>query len=150
MKKTTADRKKILLRLALLLGTASMTAPVMAHHSTAMYDYAKSITLTGTVDSFEWTNPHMFIKVTVPNAQGNDVQWNIECGTVNINARHGWKRTDIKHGDKVTVEFHPTRDSEVSAGTLMQVKLADGRILYSPGGDILAAPGSDSTAAPSK
>lgn len=36
-----------------------------AHHSTAMYDYKNTKTLSGTVKMFQWTNPHMFISSTV-------------------------------------------------------------------------------------
>ena len=120
-------------------------ASAMAHHSTAMYDYAKSQQLVGTVKEFKWTNPHMFITVLAPNGQGQDAEWSIECGTPNINARHGWKKTDLMPGDKVSMEIHPMRDG-TSGGTLVTVKLADGRTLHGPGGDI--APGAPISAPP--
>ena len=116
-----------------------LSTAAIAHHSTAMYDYAKSMTLTGTVTEMQWTNPHMFIKARAPDAAGKEVEWSIECGTPNINARHGWKKTDVKPGDKVVMDIHPMRDG-LPGGTLVTVKLPDGRTLYGPGGDIVAGP----------
>jgi hypothetical protein len=120
-------------------GVIGVSATVDAHHSVAMYDYAKAMTLTGTVMEMQWTNPHMFIKANAVDAAGKQMQWSIECGTPNINSRHGWKKSDIKPGDKVVMEIHPMRDGR-PAGTLVTIKLPDGRTLYGPGGDVVAAP----------
>jgi hypothetical protein len=125
-----------------LLGVCSA---VSAHHSTAAYDYSKSVKLVGTVEEFLWTNPHMFIRLLAPDDQGKSVEWNVECGTPNINVRHGWKKSDLNPGDKVTMELHPMRDGSLS-GTLMTVTLADGRLLYGPGNDIKAGPPGDGAA----
>jgi len=116
-----------------------VSTAAIAHHSTAMYDYATSMTLMGTVMEMQWTNPHMFIRARASDAAGKEAEWNIECGTPNINARHGWKRSDIKPGDKVVMDVHPLRDGQ-PGGTLVTVKLPDGRTLYGPGGDIVAGP----------
>lgn len=114
---------------------ASPTA--WAHHSTASYDYKRSLTLEGTVKEFQWTNPHMYIELLVPNAQGKTMEWNIECGTPNINVRHGWQYDDIKTGDHVRVLVHPKRDGTMEA-TADTVWTADGKKLYAPGHDLVA------------
>jgi hypothetical protein len=135
-------------RAASLLGVAAsliLALPALAHHSTAAFDYTRSMNIVGTVSEFQWTNPHMFIHVMVPDAQGNSAEWNIECGTPNINVRHGWKRSDIKPGDKISMKIHPMRDGSQS-GTLMAATLADGRVLYGPGNDIVGTPGAGGTA----
>ena len=124
-------------RTAVLMVLLSVCGVVSAHHSTAAYDYAKSLTLSGTVQDFQWTNPHMFIRILTQDAQGKEVDWNVECGTPNINVRHGWKRSDINLGDKLTLNIHPMRDGSL-AGTLITVTLPDGRVLYGPGNDIKA------------
>ena len=49
---------------AVSAGTAS------AHHSTAMFDMTKNVTLQGTIKEFQWTNPHTFIYIDVPNSAG--------------------------------------------------------------------------------
>ena len=108
-----------------------MTASAWAHHSTAAYDYSKSMTLEGTVKAFQFTNPHIFFQLMVPDAQGRLVEWNIECGTLNINARQGWRKTDLNPGDKVKALIHPMREGP--GGTLMSVTFADGRTLYGAG-----------------
>lgn len=123
------------------------TVPGLAHHSTAMYDYRNTQVVSGTVKEFLWTNPHMFIKVLVPDSQGKAVEWSVECGTPNINARHGWKRSDIKTGDKLTMEINPLRDG-TPGGTLKWVQLPDGRKLWGPAQDIVALPAPAGAAPP--
>jgi hypothetical protein len=115
---------------------ALMIAPmVWSHHSTAGYDVQKSMTVTGTVKKFYWTNPHMFVYLQVPNEQGDGTtEWVLEVGAPGINARMGWKSTDIKTGDKITVEFHPSRDGRLD-GFAMIVYLANGEKRYCPGYD---------------
>ena len=44
--------------------------PIFAHHSFTMFDMTKKITLVGTVTTFEWTNPHSYIEIDVPDEQG--------------------------------------------------------------------------------
>jgi len=124
-------------RFKMLLLLLAISSTVSAHHSTAAYDYSKSLTLSGTIKDFEWTNPHMFIRILALDAQGKQVEWNVECGTPNINVRHGWKKSDINVGDRLTLNIHPMRDGSLS-GTLITVTLADGRLLYGPGNDIKA------------
>lgn len=122
-------------------------APSMAHHSTAMYDYRNTKVLSGTVKEFRWTNPHMFIRLVVSDAQGESVEWNVECGTPNINARHGWKPSDIEPGDQLTMEINPLRDGSLGA-TLKWVRLPDGRKLWGPAEDIVSVPGPGAAGAP--
>lgn len=116
---------------------AALASPASAHHSTAAYDYTKQVTIQGTVQEFQWTNPHMFIKVRGGAAGKKAVLWNIECGTPNINVRHGWKKSDINPGDKLILLIAPMRDGS-GGGTLYSAKLSDGRILYGPAVDVRA------------
>src|SRR3974390_1086876 len=78
-------------------------APVAgAHHSFALFDHVHRVTLSGTVAKFDWTNPHVFIDLAVP--EGNAVRrYSVECASPNVLTRVGWKYTDIKKGDKVTL-----------------------------------------------
>src|SRR5215475_8855102 len=78
---------------ASILGGAKMLA---AHHSFAMFDTSKSTTLTGTVTTFEWTNPHAYIELNVPD--GNGVKhWSVELGSPSILQQSGWKYKDLKY-----------------------------------------------------
>ena len=66
-----------------------------AHHSFASFDRTKKVTLTGTVKDFQWTNPHAWIQVTVPDDKGQATEWGVECGSPNMMARTGWKKTSL-------------------------------------------------------
>jgi len=102
----------------------------MAHHSFAMFDQTKEVTLKGTVTEFQWTNPHAFIHVQVPGADGKPEVWEIELNSPNNLKRQGWSSTSVKTGDKVTLMTNPLRDMTAHKGGLfINVKLEDGTVL---------------------
>jgi hypothetical protein len=104
---------------------------LMAHHSFAMFDTTTSVTLTGTVTEFQWTNPHAYIELDVPDGSGAAKpakHWSIELGSPSILQQSGWKFKDLKFGDKVTVTINPLRNQS-PGGLLVQVTLPDGRVL---------------------
>jgi hypothetical protein len=86
--------------------------PASAHHSfPAQYDVAKPITLTGKVTKVEWTNPHIFIYIDVPEERtGAVVNWALEMGGPNALLRLGWKRDSLKPDDLITIEGSLARD----------------------------------------
>jgi hypothetical protein len=95
---------------ATLLAVAT-ALPASAHHSfPAQYDIAKPITLTGKVTKVEWTNPHIFIYIDVPNDKGAVVNWALEMGGPNALLRLGWKRDSLKTDDLITIEGSLARD----------------------------------------
>jgi Family of unknown function (DUF6152) len=102
--------------------------PLLAHHSFAMFDTAKRVTMTGTVTAFEWTNPHVYIEIDVPDDKGVVKHWSVELGSPSILMQAGWKFSDVKAGDKITVVLSPLRSGE-AGGLLAQVTLRDGRVL---------------------
>jgi hypothetical protein len=94
---------------------ASMTA--RAHHSFAMYDKDKILTLKGEVKTFQWTNPHCVIWFIVkPDDGGEPQEWGVETTSPGVLTRAGWTRTSIKPGDHVSVEFRPLRDGSHGGG----------------------------------
>lgn len=113
---------------ALLLMAAGT---VSAHHSGAMFDRDKSVALTGTIVQFEWSNPHSWIEIEVPNDSGGSDKWSVECNSPNNLARQGWKSTTLKPGDKVTIIIHPLRSGE-KGGSFVSVTLPDGSVLADP------------------
>jgi hypothetical protein len=109
-------------------GAVAIAGPAFAHHSFAMFDSAKEITLVGTIKEFQWTNPHSWIQLNVPDANGKLVEWSIEGGSPNGLSRRGWKSTSLKPGDKVTLTTHPMKDGS-NGGSLMKVVKADGTVV---------------------
>ena len=79
-----------------------------AHHSFAMFDMSKTLTLAGTVTNFEWTNPHTWLWVQVPDGKGGKVHYSIEMNSPGVLERSGWTRHSIKVGDTVTATVHPS------------------------------------------
>src|SRR6185437_8641447 len=99
------------------LGLAALLAPpaATAHHSFAMFDHVNRITLAGTVTRFEWTNPHVYIELDVPDGKGGAKHYSIECASVNVLMRTGWKFTDVHKGDKVKLLVNPLKDGTPAA-----------------------------------
>src|SRR4029077_11023160 len=89
---------------------AMLAVPALAHHSFAMFDATKNVTLDGTVKEFEWTNPHSWIRITVADAAGTSREWAIEMNSPAQNAQRGWKSDTLRPGDKVSLVIHPLKD----------------------------------------
>jgi hypothetical protein len=116
-------------RCALVVAGAIVAGvPLAAHHSFAMFDTARRVTLAGTVTAFEWTNPHVYIELDVPDDKGAIKHWSVELGSPSILQQAGWKFSDVKVGDKLTAVINPLRNGE-AGGLLTQVTLKDGRVL---------------------
>jgi hypothetical protein len=113
---------KKMLALAGFAAVALAAAPAFAHHSFAMFDSAKNVTLEGTIKEFQWTNPHSWVQIVVKDASGKDVEWSIEGGSPNGLARQGWKRTSLKPGDKAVLVMHPLKDG-TAGGSLVTVSV---------------------------
>jgi hypothetical protein len=107
---------------------AATAAPAVAHHSFASFDRSKHVTLAGVVKEFQWTNPHAWIQIVVTDEQGREVEWGIECGSPNMMARSGWKRTLLEPGDEVVAIVNPLLDGRPNA-SLVTITLGDGTIL---------------------
>jgi hypothetical protein len=113
---------------AIGLVALALAYPAAAHHSFAMFDHARSLTLKGTVAKFQWTNPHAYIELDVPGADGKVAHYTIECTSINMLQRQGWRSNMIKAGDKVTAIISPLLDGQ-PGGLLLEVTLPDGRVL---------------------
>ena len=94
----------------LLLGMHSSV--VEAHHSHAMFDQTKVVTLEGVVKQFKFSNPHTWLFVTVTDKDGKAVDWVLEGQSVGSLMRMGWTEYSIKAGDKIRVEINPLRSGE--------------------------------------
>lgn len=106
-----------------------MATPALAHHSFAMFDQRKIMTLEGTVTQFQWTNPHAFIELDVRNGSAV-THWSIELNSPNNLKRQGWSRSALKTGDRVSLRMNPLRNGN-NGGLFLDLRLPDGRVLDS-------------------
>ena len=102
----------------IVLGAAGAAT---AHHSKAFYDLSTTVTVTGTLTEFIWTNPHAWIVIAVKDPKtGEEVEWRLEGGGPYGLASQGWKSTSVKPGDEIVAAVHPLRDG-TSGGEWVQV-----------------------------
>jgi hypothetical protein len=99
-----------------------------AHHSPAMFDGSKRLTLTGTVRLFQWTNPHSYIQLIVKPEGGSEQEWSLEMGANVYLYNLGWRPSTVKAGDTLTATVVPLR-SGAPGGLLIEAKTADGKAL---------------------
>ena len=103
-------------------------ATALAHHSNSAFDGDKVVVLKGTVTEWKWSNPHVWIYLSVDDDKGGKVDWAIEGRTPGQLVRAGWSKSSLKPGDIITVDFSPAKDGS-HTGLLTRVRLADGSVL---------------------
>jgi hypothetical protein len=111
-----------------LLSGALGAAPALSHHSGAMFEPEKVITLEGTVKQFEYTNPRSWLYVVVRDDQGGETLWGFEAEGPSALMLAGIKNNALQPGDMVTVTARPLRDGR-PAGAWVSVTKADGTVL---------------------
>jgi hypothetical protein len=116
-----------------IAGSLIASGSAWAHHSFAMFDRDKEVTLVGEVKDFQWANPHVWLQLVTQDEATQSAEWSIEMASVNILARQGWKRTSFKPGDRVTVVIHPLRDGS-HGGSLIRATTAAG-VTIPPNGE---------------
>jgi hypothetical protein len=112
---------------------AAVVLPAAAHHSFAAFDVTSQKTVTGTVKQVDWTNPHIWLWIDVPNDKGGADTYGFEGMSPNFLARRGWTRTTLKTGDKITINFRPMKDGS-KGGMFMTGQMATGKTLSMQGG----------------
>ena len=104
-------------------------APALAHHSTAMFDFDKTVEITGTVQDFQWTNPHTWTNVDVAGTGETAGVYGLEGMSPNYLSRNGWTKRTLKPGDKLTFAVHPLKDGR-KGGFMVSAKFPDGTVLH--------------------
>ena len=121
--------RNALLTTALLMSVAAQAA---AHHSFAVFfDETKSVTVTGSVTEFRFTNPHAIIEIARKTPQGQIETWRAETNAVTLLRRRGWTAESLKAGDVVTIDGWPSRDGSPYLRVRRVVK-SDGTVLGAP------------------
>ncbi len=114
--------------LAAAAGFVACAGSAFAHHSFAMFDQDKTVTLKGTVKEFEWTNPHSWIRLMVADADGKNHEYAFEMGSPARSTFDGWKKDTLKPGDVITVTMHPLKDGS-RGGMYLSAVLPNGQKL---------------------
>jgi len=108
---------------AAMLGAVTFQA--VAHHSGAMFDDKKEVTLTGTVKEFQYTNPHSWLLVDVKGADGKVTTWGFEAEGPSTLLRAGIRKTDFAPGTEITITGHPMRDGRPAAAWMKATRNTD-------------------------
>ena len=117
------------LGLAALALAAAFPASVSAHHSYAMFDHDREVTLKGTVKEWQWTSPHTWLYMLVPNPKGGEpLKYSIEGGNPGLLRRQGFTKGSMSPGDKVTVFMSPLKSGQ-NGGAINAVMLSNGKLL---------------------
>jgi DNA/RNA endonuclease YhcR with UshA esterase domain len=112
------------------IGGLLLAAPALAHHSfSAEFDVNKPLTLTGTVTSVEWQNPHTWFYIDVKDEAGNVTNWGLELASPNLLMRNGWTRNTMNVGDVVTVESYQAKNGSNIANARTITLTATGKKL---------------------
>ena len=117
------------MRRVLLLCTAMTVAaaPLMAHHSGAMFDRTRKVTVTGTVVMFQYVQPHSWIDVKVKNTDGTETEWSFEGGAPPQMKMVGLTPDVLHAGDQITITGHPLRDGRPAAA-FIELTLPNGKV----------------------
>ena len=99
-----------------------------AHHSTSIFEWGQERVIEGTVDEFQWSQPHGFIWLKVNGDGGEVVQWGFEGMSPSWLGRHEWTSRSLAAGQKITLTYYPLKDRR-PGGFFVRVKLPDGRTL---------------------
>lgn len=119
-------------RAALVTTLLHIALPAAAHHSRAIYDRERRITIDGVVTQFEWGNPHVYLYVETQSDTGNPVVWAVEHGTTTSLRRRGWSSDTFAAGDRVTVQANPSKSADRNMALVALVQKA-GVTLYETG-----------------
>ena len=106
---------------------AAIAGQAFAHHSFAMFDQTKAVTIKGKVKEFEWVNPHAWIRLVVMDTKLNkEVEYAFEMGSVARSTKDGWKADTIRPGDIISVTMAPLKDGS-RGGMYLGADLPNGK-----------------------
>ncbi len=108
----------------LAAGVLGVAGAAGAHCSFAMFDQSRTVQLKGVVAEFQWTAPHAFFEIDVPGGKGVE-RWSVETNSAGNLHRGGWRASDFRPGDKITIFLNPMRNGQ-KAGLFKGVVMQDG------------------------
>lgn len=99
-----------------------------AHHSTAMFKWGTEKELSGTIEKYQWTQPHTFLWMLVRSNDGQTREWGLEGMSPSWLGRRGWNMHTLTVGEKVSIVYYPLKDGR-PGGFYVRVKMPDGKEL---------------------
>ena len=120
--------KRFPLGLCLSLVLLAYGAPAGAHHSFAMFDRDRTVTVAGTVKTLQIINPHGWLRILVSGPGGSQDEWSIELGGPFQIKTMGLSESAVHAGDKITVQIHPFRDGSYG-GQFVSATLPNGQVI---------------------
>ena len=111
----------------LIITALLASGAVAAHHSGAMFDRTKKITVHGTVVQFQYVQPHSWIDILSTDANGKEQRWSFEAGAPMQMKMVGLTPDVLKVGDKITITGHPLRDGRPAAA-FIELTLPSGKV----------------------
>jgi hypothetical protein len=120
--------KSMIQRASLFAGLFLLTLPASAHHSRAIYDQQRTVVIEGTVTSYQWANPHVYVYVETQDESGNPVEWALESNVTTIMRRRGWSKDTFAAGDRVIARGNPARDA--NRHMALTVSISKGETTY--------------------
>ncbi len=112
---------------AVSIGALSMAGAAAAHHSFAMYDLSQYKVIEGRVTQWNYNNPHSWLLVEAPDANGEMKTWSFEGAAIVHAARQGVNGATYRYGERVKVVMNPLRDGR-NAGAVCFVQKEDGTL----------------------
>jgi hypothetical protein len=119
---------------ALFMSLLTLATVASAHHGTANYDTAKTITVKGPVTDFQFINPHVLIFMDGTDESGKPQKWQGELTSPNRLSRVGWTKSSLKAGDTISISGYPTKSGSPEMW-IQKVVLASGEELSTGGGN---------------
>jgi hypothetical protein len=104
----------------------------VAHHSAAPFDLGTQKTINGTVKQVDWTNPHTWVWIDVPNDKNGVDTWGFEGMSPNYLGRRGWTKSTLKPGDKISIVYRPLKDGS-NGGMFVSAQRPNGQVLRMTG-----------------
>ena len=110
------------------LVAGATAVPAMAHHSGAMFEPTKEVTLSGTVKEFQFTNPHSWLLVDVKGPDGKVTTWGFEAEGPSSMTRAGIRLKDFTPGTPVTITGRPMKDGRPAALWVKATRTSDNKV----------------------
>ena len=112
----------------LLCCTACLCADIgAAHHAPFIYDIEDERIMTGTVEAFEWVQPHTWVSLKTLDPDGKVTRWKLEGMSPLYLGQRGWNRYSLEQGDEIQVAYFPRRDGTLE-GMFIRATLSDGSL----------------------